>query len=136
MQVIHVLGSYQVYTMPVFDMIEHQVLPTYNSRYFRLARAGVSHTPNCSMKAALLWGLRNTRQTALVKSFRQEPFTVEELADCQMVRHGIRNDGPIRVAYRCAYVVLIAFVACSIPFFGDLMGFVGALGTGPTTFWM
>ena len=53
-----------------------------------------------------------------------------------MVRHGIRNDGPIRVAYRCAYVVLIAFVACSIPFFGDLMGFVGALGTGPTTFWM
>ncbi|CAK0779930.1 hypothetical protein CVIRNUC_004892 [Coccomyxa viridis] len=75
--VIHVLGSYQVYTMPVFDMIEHQ-----------------------------------------------------------MVRHGIRNDGPIRVAYRCAYVVLIAFVACSIPFFGDLMGFVGALGTGPTTFWI
>ena len=29
-QVIHVLGSYQVYTMPVFDMIEHQVLPTCN----------------------------------------------------------------------------------------------------------
>ena len=27
-QVIHVLGSYQVYTMPVFDMIEHQVLLT------------------------------------------------------------------------------------------------------------
>ena len=58
------------------------------------------------------------------------------LAGFQMVRHGIRNDGPIRVAYRCTYVVLIAFVACSIPFFGDLMGFVGALGTGPTTFWM
>ena len=76
-QVIHVLGSYQVYTMPVFDMIEHQ-----------------------------------------------------------MVKHGMRNDGLVRVAYRSAYVVLIAFIACTIPFFGDLMGFVGALGTGPTTFWM
>ena len=62
-QVIHVLGSYQVYTMPVFDMIEHS-----------------------------------------------------------MVRHGIRNDGLVRVAYRSAYVVLIAFVACSIPFFRDLNG--------------
>ena len=76
-QVIHVLGSYQVYTMPVFDMIEHQ-----------------------------------------------------------MVKRGLRNDGLARVAYRSAYVVLIAFIACSIPFFRDLMGFIGALGTGPTTFWM
>jgi hypothetical protein len=33
-------------------------------------------------------------------------------------------------------VVLIAFIACTIPFFRDLMGFIGALGTGPTTFWM
>lgn len=76
-QVIHVLGSYQVYTMPVFDMIEHS-----------------------------------------------------------MVKHGLRNDGWRRVAYRCAYVVIIAFIACTIPFFRDLMGFIGALGTGPTTFWM
>lgn len=76
-QVIHVLGSYQVYTMPVFDMLEHQ-----------------------------------------------------------MVKRGVRNDGLARVAYRSAYVVLIAFVACSIPFFRDLMGFIGALGTGPTTFWL
>ena len=77
LQVIHVLGSYQVYTMPVFDMIEHQ-----------------------------------------------------------MVKRGLRNDGLVRVVYRSAYVVLIAFIACSIPFFRDLMGFIGALGTGPTTFWM
>ena len=68
--------------------------------------------------------------------FFQDSSPFNGLTDLQMVRHGIRNDGPIRVAYRCAYVVLIAFIACSIPFFGDLMGFVGALGTGPTTFWM
>lgn len=24
----------------------------------------------------------------------------------------------------------------TIPFFGSLMGFIGALGTGPTTFWL
>ena len=133
---IHVLGSYQVYTMPVFDMVEHQVLPTRSLGRYSLAPAGVSHTPLCSMKTQLLRCLRNTRQTAFLRSFCHDPFTVEEIGGVQMVRHGIRNDGPIRIAYRCAYVVLIAFIACSIPFFGDLMGFVGALGTGPTTFWM
>ena len=45
-QVIHVLGSYQVYTMPVFDMIEHQVLPTPNSGRHRLAPAEVSTLPS------------------------------------------------------------------------------------------
>ncbi len=24
----------------------------------------------------------------------------------------------------------------TFPFFGDIMGFIGALGTGPTTFWL
>ena len=51
MQVIHVLGSYQVYTMPVFDMIEHQVLPTRDMGLYSLAPAGVCHTPIFSMKA-------------------------------------------------------------------------------------
>ncbi len=52
------------------------------------------------------------------------------------VRNGIPNEGVMRLAYRSAYVVLIAFIACTIPFFGDLMGFFGALGNGPTSFWM
>ena len=65
MQVIHVLGSYQVYTMPVFDMIEHQVLPTQNSAKSRLTPPGVSDTPIYTVKADLLWGLRNTMQSAL-----------------------------------------------------------------------
>jgi amino acid permease len=74
---IHVVGSYQVYTMPVLDMIE-----------------------------------------------------------MQMVRRRIPNGLVSRLIYRSIYVVLIGFIACTIPFFGDLMGFIGALGTGPTTFWL
>ena len=52
------------------------------------------------------------------------------------VKHGIPNEGIMRLLYRSAYVVLIAFIACTLPFFGDLMGFFGALGNGPTSFWM
>jgi amino acid permease len=74
---IHVVGSFQVYTMPVMDMIE-----------------------------------------------------------MQMVKRGIPNGLPSRLIYRSIYVVLITFVAVSIPFFGSLMGFIGALGTGPTTFFL
>jgi hypothetical protein len=74
---IHVCGSYQVYTMPVLDMIE-----------------------------------------------------------MQMVKRRIPNGLPSRLVYRSIYVVLTTFIACTIPFFGDLMGFIGALGTGPTTFWL
>lgn len=74
---IHVCGSYQVYTMPVLDMIE-----------------------------------------------------------MQMVKRGIPNGLPSRLIYRSLYVCLTTFIAVTIPFFGSLMGFIGALGTGPTTFWL
>ncbi|KAK9826733.1 hypothetical protein WJX81_002553 [Elliptochloris bilobata] len=78
MVVVHVIGSFQVYTMPVLDMIEHG-----------FAKRGINLTTL-----------------------------------------------PARLLYRSAYVVLISFVACTIPFFGSLMGFIGAFGTGPTTFWL
>jgi amino acid permease len=73
--VIHVCGSFQVYAMPVYDMIEYQ-----------------------------------------------------------LVKRGLPNGGITRVLYRSAYVVLVAFVGITIPFFGDLLGFIGALGFGPTTY--
>ncbi|KAK9904954.1 hypothetical protein WJX75_006393 [Coccomyxa subellipsoidea] len=75
--VIHVLGSFQVYSMPVFDMIE-----------------------------------------------------------TKMVMSGISNGLPMRLLYRSVYVVIVAFVAIVLPFFGDLLGFIGAFAFGPTTFWM
>ena len=57
--VVHVMGSFQVYSMPVFDMIESQ-----------------------------------------------------------MVKRGISNGLPCRLIYRSAYVVIVAFVGITLPFFG------------------
>ena len=65
--VVHVTGSFQVYAMPVFDMME----------------------------------------TLLVKS-------------------GYSNAFPYRLAVRSAYVVAVGFVAITLPFFGSLLGFLGA----------
>lgn len=76
--VIHVFGSYQMYSMPVFDMIE---------------------------AAFRNWGLT-------------------------------RNKLVTRLFMRSLYVVFTCFVAVSLPFFGDLMGFFGAIGFAPTTFWL
>ncbi|KAK9806916.1 hypothetical protein WJX72_007358 [[Myrmecia] bisecta] len=77
MVLIHVCGSYQVYSMPVFDMIE-----------------------------------------------------------TMLVSRGISNGWFCRLIYRSLYVCFSAFVAISIPFFGSLLGFLGAFAFAPTTFWL
>jgi amino acid permease len=77
MVLVHVFGSYQVYTVPVYDMIEHA-----------------------------------------------------------MLRKGVKINFPIRFSYRTMYVIATTFVAITLPFFGDLLGFIGAIATGPTTFWI
>lgn len=75
MVIIHVCGSFQVYAMPVYDMIEYQ-----------------------------------------------------------LVKRHIPNGFLTRLVYRTTYIVLVGFVAITLPFFGDLLGFIGALGFGPTTY--
>ncbi|KAK9809609.1 hypothetical protein WJX73_007377 [Symbiochloris irregularis] len=81
--IIHVCGSFQVYAMPVFDMIEYLA-----------AKCGVSAWLN----------------------ERKVPIWIP------------------RLVYRSLYCVLVTFIAILLPFFGDLLGFIGALGFGPTTF--
>lgn len=75
MIIIHVCGSFQVYAMPVYDMIEYQ-----------------------------------------------------------LVKRGVPNGFPTRLVYRTAYIIIVAFIGMTIPFFGDLLGFIGALGFGPSTY--
>ena len=41
-----------------------------------------------------------------------------------------------RLIMRSFYVVFTCFIAVTLPFFGDLMGFFGAIGFAPTTFWL
>jgi amino acid permease len=77
MVLVHVLGSYQVYTVPVYDMLEQL-----------------------------------------------------------MLRRNIKINFPIRFTYRTIYVLFTTFIAITLPFFGDLLGFIGAIATGPTTFWL
>eukprot|EP01026_Neomeris_dumetosa_P058037 TRINITY_DN5374_c0_g1_i16.p1 TRINITY_DN5374_c0_g1~~TRINITY_DN5374_c0_g1_i16.p1 ORF type:complete len:349 (+),score=12.16 TRINITY_DN5374_c0_g1_i16:127-1173(+) len=39
-----------------------------------------------------------------------------------------------RLVFRTIYVIVTCFVGCTLPFFGDLMGFFGAIGFAPMTF--
>ena len=74
--VIHVAAAYQVYSQPVFDMLE-----------------------------------------LAVSKARGKPV-----------------NAIVRVIWRIFYVVVLTVVAILIPFFGSLMGLVGAIGITPTTF--
>ncbi|CAM6092731.1 unnamed protein product [Calypogeia fissa] len=78
MVVIHVTGSYQLYAMPVFDMLE----------------------------------------TVLVKKMHLPPSAL------------------LRIITRCSYVLATAFVACTLPFFSDLLGFLGGFAFAPTTYFL
>jgi amino acid permease len=42
----------------------------------------------------------------------------------------------LRAVWRTVYVLIITLVAASLPFFGDLMGLIGATGFTPMTFVM
>lgn len=77
MVLVHVIGSYQVYTVPVYDMIEQQFL-----------------------------------------------------------KKGIKMGSFGRFAYRTFYVFLTTLIAVILPFFGTLMGFLGAIAGGPASFWI
>ncbi|CAK9219726.1 unnamed protein product [Sphagnum troendelagicum] len=78
MVVVHVIGSYQVYAMPVFDMME----------------------------------------TFLVKKLEWNPTRF------------------LRLWVRSLYVAFTIFMAMTIPFFGDLLGFLGGFAFAPTTFFL
>ncbi|KAJ7550248.1 hypothetical protein O6H91_07G090400 [Diphasiastrum complanatum] len=78
MVVIHVIGSYQVYAMPVFDMLE----------------------------------------TVFVKKMRLSPGLL------------------LRLIVRSTYVALTCFIAITLPFFGDLLGFFGGFAFAPTTYFL
>jgi len=77
MVVVHVAAAYQVYTQPVFSLVEDRILQ---------ARAG-----------------------------RETPI-------------------PIQFGLRIIYVLIVTLAGMLIPFFGSLMGFVGAVAITPTTF--
>lgn len=48
-------------------------------------------------------------------------FVVYDMIEQILVRRGIKPTVPVRLAYRTLYVIVCAFVACLLPFFGDIM---------------
>jgi hypothetical protein len=42
----------------------------------------------------------------------------------------------LRIVTRCSYVLATAFVACTLPFFSDLLGFLGGFAFAPTTYFL
>ncbi|XP_019198385.1 PREDICTED: lysine histidine transporter 1-like [Ipomoea nil] len=76
--VIHVLGSYQVFAMPLFDTLEGWLVKSRNFKPTRL----------------------------------------------------------LRITTRTSYVVLTAFLGCTFPFFGGLLGFFGGFAFAPTTYFL
>ncbi|KAF6255805.1 amino acid transmembrane transporter [Scenedesmus sp. NREL 46B-D3] len=63
-------------------------------------------------------------------------FPMYDMIQQGLWRRGIRLSTSASRLMRVAYVLLICFVAVLLPFFGDLMGLVGAVGVTPTTFLM
>eukprot|EP00884_Botryococcus_braunii_P001291 jgi/Botrbrau1/11162/Bobra.182_2s0017.1 len=64
-------------------------------------------------------------------------FPILDMFDAIGIRRGA-NVGSLwwRLIVRSTFVVCIAVIACAIPFFGDLMGFLGAISVTPTTYIM
>ena len=82
---IHVIGSYQVYTMPVLDMIEMQASPSVSS---------------LSVPRLTCVNLCPVNESQLIF-----PRVL------QMVKHRISNGLISRLIYRSLYVCIITFVA-------------------------
>ncbi len=58
-------------------------------------------------------------------SFQVYSMPVFDMIETQLVKNGISNGLLCRLLYRTAYVVIVAFVGITLPFFGDLLGFIG-----------
>ena len=50
---------------------------------------------------------------------------IYDMLEYQMVKRNIPNGWISRLIYRTLYVVAVAFIAITIPFFGSLLGFIG-----------
>ena len=59
------------------------------------------------------------------------------MADGAAIKRGILPSSLLwRLGLRTLYVVGVCVVACAVPFFGVVLGFLGAISITPTTFMM
>ena len=58
------------------------------------------------------------------------------MLDVLALRRGFKLNLPYRLVVRSAFVLFVAFVSCLLPFFGSIMGLLGAISITPTTYFM
>ena len=64
-------------------------------------------------------------------------FPLIDMADGVALKHGILPSSLLwRLVLRTLFVVGVALIACAVPFFGAVLGFLGATSITPTTFMM
>uniref|UniRef100_A0A0E0DV09 Amino acid transporter transmembrane domain-containing protein n=1 Tax=Oryza meridionalis TaxID=40149 RepID=A0A0E0DV09_9ORYZ len=94
---------------------------------------GPSLAPTWLLGLAVVLVLLQLLAIALVYSQVAYEIMEKSSADAARGRFSRRNVAP-RVALRTAYVAACAFVAAMLPFFGDIVGVVGAVGFIPLDF--
>ena len=60
-------------------------------------------------------------------SFQVYAMPVFDMMETWLVKNGYSNALPYRLLCRSAYVIAVGFLAITLPFFGSLLGFLGAL---------
>ena len=60
-------------------------------------------------------------------SFQVYAMPVFDMMETLLVKNGYSNALPYRLLVRSAYVIAVGFFAITLPFFGSLLGFLGAL---------
>ncbi|KAE8781443.1 putative GABA transporter 2 [Hordeum vulgare] len=95
--------------------------------------SGPSLAPTWLLGLAVVLVLLQLLAIALVYSQVAYEIMEKGSADAGQGRFSWRNLAP-RVALRTLYVAACAFVAAALPFFGDIVGVVGALGFIPLDF--
>ena len=110
--VLHVIASYQVYSFPIYDLLEIEL--------DRVANPALAHSldPESPCPASAVSDDKS-----------------KDVKDGWFSRF-LRLLGPRvrRQIIRLVYICSTCLIACMIPFFDDLMGLIGALGATPTTF--
>lgn len=115
--VLHVTASYQVYSFPIYDLLEIE--------FNRLANPALGHSLDPD-KESIEASPTDGEVVVMVEPALSDGWFSQFL----------RFLGPRlrRQIIRIVYICSTCFIACLIPFFDDLMGLIGALGATPTTF--
>jgi hypothetical protein len=114
MVVLHVVGSYQVYAMPVFDMIEMVLVKK------------LRFPPGLPV--------RLVARTAYVGNISEIHFFTLKLSPSE--NRDLNSTNKTNGLQSIAVAAFTMFIAITFPFFGGLLGFFGGFAFAPTTYFV